>query len=503
MLNAFHYQQILSQIIKHTDREILQSIPEIRTMVQCSLVLIQAYVAHLKVTKHWWDFCLKKPFSSAEKCFNGLISKLIPECLDVVIETVMNFFKIERLWKVEFICCEILVSLLSCKASPDYLMSKILDYLEETLNKNDAKEARHVMSVLYNILYEDFWKKHGLNDLLRLMKLYHTSVHETLTDDNQYYQLRRGFEMCLRRLFEIIENSELSNVITVMMNLCFDSELTKEAMFDFGSTVEYAACCYKTDFITVTIEPKNFEFLLNGIGSENSNRSILSCRILSRLLDRHNNYSEFNTPIIFFNDTTYNIQVGIMDNVNASEKNFIKNFRELIQEKLHTAIIHHSHIRVNLESIYTVICLIAAEVPCGYTSALLVTVSLQIQQYVINNFNRITMTHSNQLHAMVLSIMTLLCWITRSKSFSDYIDIIVKRRCDEAPHLNPPLKVSYQYAQHHVRWNKDTLLFDPWELRYGLWKRFRCNEEVLSIDGRSSLVYNVNKRLLSEQRWIE
>lgn len=49
----------------------------------------------------------------------------------------------------------------------------------------------------------------------------------------------------------------------------------------------------------------------------------------------------------------------------------------------------------------------------------------------------------------------------------------MERRAEFAPHLNPPLKSSYEYAQHHVLWNKPELFFEDWEVRYGLWKCFR------------------------------
>ena len=49
----------------------------------------------------------------------------------------------------------------------------------------------------------------------------------------------------------------------------------------------------------------------------------------------------------------------------------------------------------------------------------------------------------------------------------------MERRSELAPHLNPPIKALYNYAQHHVLWNKPDLFFEDWEVRYGLWKCFR------------------------------
>lgn len=47
------------------------------------------------------------------------------------------------------------------------------------------------------------------------------------------------------------------------------------------------------------------------------------------------------------------------------------------------------------------------------------------------------------------------------------------RRAEWAPHLNPPLMQNYEYAVHHILWNKPNLFFQDWEAGYGLWKCFR------------------------------
>lgn len=56
----------------------------------------------------------------------------------------------------------------------------------------------------------------------------------------------------------------------------------------------------------------------------------------------------------------------------------------------------------------------------------------------------------------------------------------MERRAEWAPHLNPPLKPSYEYAQHHILWNKPELFFEDWEARYGLWKCFRVKKIYIS-----------------------
>lgn len=50
-------------------------------------------------------------------------------------------------------------------------------------------------------------------------------------------------------------------------------------------------------------------------------------------------------------------------------------------------------------------------------------------------------------------------------------------RAQWAPHLNPPLATHYDFAIHHVLWDKPELFFIDWEVRFGLWKCFRLQTE--------------------------
>lgn len=77
------------------------------------------------------------------------------------------------------------------------------------------------------------------------------------------------------------------------------------------------------------------------------------------------------------------------------------------------------------------------------------------------------------MHAIVVSVMSLICWVHKAPVLYSYVNQIVSRRAKEAPQLNPPLMASYKILNNHVTWNKPTLFFEDWELRYGLWKHFQ------------------------------
>lgn len=86
-------------------------------------------------------------------------------------------------------------------------------------------------------------------------------------------------------------------------------------------------------------------------------------------------------------------------------------------------------------------------------------------------------TESYHIHAVIISVLSFICWINRAKDFHDYINRIVMERAQWAPHLNPPIQTSYRFAVHHVLWYKPELFLIDWEVRYGLWKRFRLDKK--------------------------
>lgn len=66
---------------------------------------------------------------------------------------------------------------------------------------------------------------------------------------------------------------------------------------------------------------------------------------------------------------------------------------------------------------------------------------MEIQKYSIEECDNMEETLFNSLNAVVISIMTLICWIHRPATLTKYVQLLVKSRYDEAAYLNPPLKV--------------------------------------------------------------
>ncbi|XP_053686878.1 uncharacterized protein LOC128736420 [Sabethes cyaneus] len=465
--------KILEHIVTHTDREVLQCIPEKQVVLECSLVLVQTYVAHLRLRHRFCDRFHRQPFANAKKCFQALIKLMIPEMQHLVIETILSFLQRENLWKVEFICVEILIMVLECQSPASLLLCKLVNYIENLLLKNDVTQTRHVVIVLQNIINKEHWSSVPHWSIAKLLQIYHSSA--IMGDSkNQIYELRLGFEKCLRNLIKVLSNVELTKLIITMLPLTFDTALTNETMLEFGTTVEFAAATLVLSGSPLTEEVYIVEYLVYYIRSELPTKSVLASRIFTKLLDRGNNFLQFSTPRIFHENTYYDIDINVY---NPARKHIYEARRVLLERAFETAFELHSNRRMNLEVFYNVLCMLLVEIPCGFTACTIVCLLLKIQRSMLEpDDNKDNKQHTNYIHATIISIMTLINWIHRGPSLTAYVNGILNHRFDHAPHLNPPLKETYRYARHHITWNEPILFFDALELRYGLWKCFRINE---------------------------
>lgn len=281
-----------------------------------------------------------------------------------------------------------------------------------------------------------------------------------------------------------------------MLSLTPSDKQTDEAFLEFGSIIEYAATLHDNSLsYKEALSSEVFSATLRLLADDNFVHSLLGYRVLQRLIDRNGNLLQLNTPRlentsysslnatkfyfflrIFQENARYDIIIPLYK---PSDKHFIRKYREILHSLIIASIEKHGEHKIYLENVYATLSLLIIEIPCGYTAAALSCLCMAIQENTIN-LNQATFDSTHRIHATVLAVMSLICWIHSAHVFYDYLNEIVTRRAEHAPHLNPPLKPAYQYGQHHILWNKPDLFFEDWEVRYGLWKCFRSRRRGLT-----------------------
>ncbi|ERL88477.1 hypothetical protein D910_05863 [Dendroctonus ponderosae] len=238
-----------------------------------------------------------------------------------------------------------------------------------------------------------------------------------------------------------------------------------DALLEFGSIGEYAALRYHTQRLSESIPEELMETIMTMMLSENPYHHMFGYRIIQNITDRHYNRLEFENP----RGVNYNIRVA---KYSARDRQYYKKHRLNIYRILIAGLKHHYNRKINLENMYTYLAITCVEIPCSYVASSIVSFAMAMQEFVLQA-HLTNMVACHHVHSIVMALMSLVCYVHKAEVFYNYVALIMERRSEWAPHLNPPIKVVYSYAQHHILWNKPDLFFEDWEARYGLWKCFR------------------------------
>ncbi|XP_011696864.1 PREDICTED: protein EFR3 homolog B-like [Wasmannia auropunctata] len=486
----------IAMIVRNATKKQLQTRHHPRTLVTC-LLRILLYYENVPHMDRFWEWKRRRKFRVARDCFHTLLESYLPEKSREVVETIVETVYQERLWKFESFCFEVMFSLLN--ANPvitGLIVHAIWNKLTE-LPEINAEDARGIVRILYELL--DIYEWPATPDTVaaveRTLGLYHasiiaqlTTICESLSSSSLVLSsppppspslplgsLKKSLEVCMRNIVKNLSNDQLLVIVQHLCSWTVAADANDEFVLEFGNVLEFAAYIHQAGLYEQTLTPTIFPLLMRMVGSPSRLTSLLGNRVLQFLLDRKDNRAVFDTPKIFFEHTRLDLRIT---QCRKEDRLFFKLHRELLHDNLLKSVINHSDSRMNLEMTYCTMCLIAVEVPCGFTAAALVCFAMNLQEIVLQQHqreedNRVEI--ACHVHATIISIMSLICWIHKAKVFYSYVNKIVTERAQWAPHLNPPIQSQYNFALHHVLY-KPKLFFIDWEVRYGLWKCFRLTD---------------------------
>lgn len=475
----------ITKIVRDATREqLLSHNPHV--LITCILKIMLRYEDLLREDR-LCEWKRRRRFRLARDCYYVLLRTYVPEKSREVVEAIVETVYKDRLWEFETFCHEIVCSLLDVSAINGGLIThaiwdKLLETSkEDTLNVEDARGIIRVLQELLDV-YEWPATEDTLTTVDEILDFFYASIvnaRPTMTFSNKFSSvlfltsLKKNLEVCLRNTIKHLPNEHLLLLVQRMCSWTVAATANDEMVLEFGSTLEYAAYTHRTGLYEQTLTPAIFPLLMQMIGSASQLTSLLGNRVLQYLLDRNENRILFDTPRLFFEHTHSDLRIGVC---RKEDRIFLKLHRESLHDNLLRSLLNHSGSRMNLEMTYCTICLIAVEIPCGFTAATLVCLVMNLQEITLQRRKVYADVKTFHIHATIISVMSLLCWIHEAKVFYSYVNKIMMERAQWAPHLNPPIQSQYSFAVHHVLWKKPELFFVDWQTRYGLWKCFRLGE---------------------------
>ncbi|KAJ8667282.1 hypothetical protein QAD02_008944 [Eretmocerus hayati] len=434
-------------------------------------------------------------YVQAKENFNNLVNILSSFTPDRMIEMIVTIIHRDNIWVFRRVSLDILLVMLGAGLNGFLICNKIVDKVEfpETDQEGDSKS---VVKVLYELLNHYRWPENDdtTTFLERLLNLYYKSLHNSQDTSRDLSDLRGSLELCVRHIIHNVTDKHLLIIIKLMSAWSIIDPVDHNIVQKYGGTLEYAAYVHKGDTFARTLTTDIVLLLMKMIGSEVKFVSLLGNRVLQYLIDRGGNQMFFNTPKIFFPEIRLNVKLCDYNRedksfqYNREDKHFLKSHREVVHKNMIKSILNHCHTRLNLETTYCTICLLLVEIPCGFSAAMLSCLMMHLQEIVRKHQDQIGRKESYHIHALIISVLSFVCWIHEARDFHAYVINTAMERAQWAPHLNPPLQSSYNFAVHHVHWDKPELYFDNWEVRLGLWRRFRLNQEIKMKSKRVVLI---------------
>lgn len=461
--------KLINKIIKYHQKSYVQY-QHVVQIVWCVLSCVHHFQIRLCQAK---KFTKWRKSQEALATFDLLVQKF--QDMDyLILKSIVKFFHEAKLWGSEFMSHDLMIRFLGYTTDRSAVIYELLNVCEEYSSINSMIESRALLRVIDKMFRVYEWRTINATLLKKLFSLFFSSIGTANEDEENPDLIQKGLEVCLRHVLESLHNHDLMVAIRIMLNWVKNEDVVESVLLEIGSMLEYAAINYQTALYKDSLPHDVVSSLLDLISSGNTTQSLLGNRVMHYLIDRCNNRLRFDTPRIFYEHASYNIAVNAF---HEPDKRFFQKHREAFHASLLRAIMTHGMRQTNLESCYALIALLMVEIPCAYTAAAGVCLAMAVQEATLDSPDRFTVHQSHRLHATVMAIMSLACYIFDAKIFYDYLNTIMDRRAEFAPHLNPPLKRVYEYNQHHVHWDKPELFFEDWEARYGLWKCFKHDEK--------------------------
>lgn len=481
--------KIMKGIMKPYHLVALRNI-EPHDLLTCSIKII--FLCHEDMyikLKNPYKLKYNKNYELSKIYYYELLNIFFAERVHEIISFIIKLISKEELWQWELLSYDLIYGLCRLNFSTFYILNYFLDIIEsDNTNNNTLRDIFNIINKLFDNQYIWIDTINISTTTERLLNKYYNLIIENTSSPITYNKniLKRSLDILFYNIINNLSNDYLLVVITKMSMWIFEQnnkENIKNTICQLEDTIELAMKNYKLNLLKDTMKENLFFHLMKMISSSNKDINLFGNRIFQDIIDRSDNKKKFLAPEIFYQDKNYSININ--KEPDKRDVEFLKKNRELIHDTLVTSIIKHAGTKVNLESVYCSICLLAVEIPSGFTAAALVCLVMNIQDLTLQStslqINRQVCYH---IHATVIAIMSLICRIHNAKILYNYVNKIMMERAQWAPHLNPPLINNYVFAIHYVLWNKPELFFVDWEARFGLWKCFRTNiyQDSISYD---------------------
>ncbi|KAI4466111.1 hypothetical protein MML48_3g00021529 [Holotrichia oblita] len=194
---------------------------------------------------------------------------------------------------------------------------------------------------------------------------------------------------------------------------------------------------YQTIHLNTTFPVSFLEPLLRMSLAPDPDMRLLVQKILHTLIDRHNNLEKLTKPYVKVSELSLTLEKS-----SRPDLIFINKHGPIIYDALYTSLQMDSNTVRNIEAVYTTLALLCVELSSAETAIDLLQFILGIQSLSLNS-TVLSNAQKFNLHAIVISLLTLVPLVVTIQPLLDYAEKLSSARKREAPHLLPDLQEQY------------------------------------------------------------
>ncbi|KAJ3644631.1 hypothetical protein Zmor_022348 [Zophobas morio] len=439
------------------------------------------FFVRLRTEKGCMEWFKRRQARKAVRTYDKLLQFLTPTHYDTVFSAIMIFLEEADLWEIEYFCSHLFRRVLEY-ADEESVYTSLLEIvsLVEDSTLTSLMTCREIVQVLVTLGNSVKWEWMDGRILTRIIEIYVLSL---LPEENHglYEGLESSLAACLQAMSQYVGEKHLRCMVNVMFKPVLNERIGGENLLRYGELLESIHLMYTKRGAHHPLSDLTLPPIVKTMCSKKVIYSQLGLRLLQSFVDRCGNKWQFEVPKIFLRHTKYDI---IINKYSTADKLMFQRYRHKLHEVAIKCVMMHGVHKLYLELLYICISLFMVEIPCGYTAASGICLVLTLQELARTD-KTLPPHYSHRIHAIVISVISLICYVHDAVVLYDYVGSIVEKRATLAPHLNPPLKSTYSYAQHHILWDDPQLFFEDWKIRYGLWRCFKARKKSMVVKKRN------------------
>lgn len=215
------------------------------------------------------------------------------------------------------------------------------------------------------------------------------------------------------------QKSEIMMFIVSKVNIQNNSNVQK--------TYLRALCVVSMKFTNMSMDrtfPRSFlDPVFNMIQSEHAELRVLVQSVLHNLLDRHGNGDKFNEMTLITEQMDL-----VSEYPSSADTLFLRKYGVLLFRSLFNSLECTNNTADNFKVTYKTLALICCELISSENVSELITFVMNIQDLALSGESKLSQSHKNQLHVLVICLFSLVVNLLPFTEFKQYVEKIITNR---------------------------------------------------------------------------